>query len=267
MDEPFPKGMLQSIADALKHGLYEIDGLDTYPKIFSNPHMFPLQRPAELARMIQIARTISPGTIMEIGSDKAGGLYHWCKSILGIKRVIGCEIRGTPYFQLFQEAFPAIEFFWLPMSSYETGAIHATQKFMNNIGRRRTLKKSEKAECKGVIDILFIDGDKSHFDTDFDRYLPLMNPDGIVFMHDITDPAPGEAYEKIINRGYQHEEIIDRSDWEAAEKRERAGIPSSCEHESWMRHWKGKSCGVGVIYLSGKTGSAHTREHGEWRKS
>lgn len=264
MDDPFPKGMLESIGQLLLKEEQRPIGLDLYHEVFTNSHMFPLQRPREMARMLQIARTIAPKTILEIGSDKAGGLYHWCKSIQGVERVIGCEIRGTPYSSLFEKAFPHIKFFWLPMSSYEIGAIHATQKFMSDHGRARAREKGFYS--KAVIDILFIDGDKSHFDTDFDCYLPLMNPNGIVFMHDITDAAPREAYDKVISRGYRHEEIIDRTDWENAKRRQDNGVPSSCEHESWLRHWRGTSCGVGVIYLNSKTATAHGREHGEWNK-
>lgn len=249
MDDPFPPNMLQDIKSVLSNDSYRAYGLDVYQDVFDSPTMFPLQRQRELARMIQISRSIAPECVMEIGSDKGGGLYHWCKSISSVKNVIGCEIRGTPYNTLFENAFPHLSFFWLPMSSYEPGAVHATQKFLsqgNGLGRPTTHGSYEKI---GVIDILFIDGDKSYFDKDFDVYLPLMNPKGIVFMHDIQDKSPRASYEKIIKRGYRHEEIIDKRDWEESEQRRMDGIAPKSEHESWLRHWEGKSCGVGVIYL------------------
>ena len=99
------------------------------------------------------------------------------------------------------------------------------------------------------IDILFIDGDKSHFDTDFYTYMSVMSPKGIVFMHDITDDAPGAAYRRVCSTGFRHSEIIDKTDSVKASWQEEAGEPAKSPHEGWLRHWKGSSCGVGVIYM------------------
>jgi cephalosporin hydroxylase len=54
-------------------------GLDLYTEIFDHPWLFPLQRKAEMAAMMKLARSIEPKTVMEIGSDKGGSFYHWVK--------------------------------------------------------------------------------------------------------------------------------------------------------------------------------------------
>ena len=210
-----------------------LPGQDIYEDIFSSPLLFPLQRKREMAFMMQKARSIEPKVVYEIGADKAGGLYHWCKCLPTVKRVIACEIRGTPYSELFEKAFPQIDFFWLPDSSYAPENVSNITKWL----------------CADKIDCLFIDGDKCKFDKDFKVYLPAMNPRGIVFMHDIQDKAPRFGYDTICKKGYRHEEFIDVSESIEAVEREKQGISTLNTHEQWLRHWHGRSAGVGIIYL------------------
>lgn len=233
MDDPLPSNLNEQLTKLFATESTRTPGADFYQAVFDDPVIFPLQRPREMAKMIAKAREIRPRIVYEIGADKAGGLYHWCKCLPSVERVIACEIRGVPYGSLFQEAFPALDFLWMAESSYAKGTVDYVRNWLH--GER--------------IDVLFIDGDKSMFDVDFDVYLPLMNPNGIVFMHDINDRAPTEAYEKVIARGYRHEEILDIQDSIAAMERESDGIPTATSHEGWLRHWRGQSCGVGCIFL------------------
>jgi hypothetical protein len=46
--------------------------------------------------------------------------------------------------------------------------------------------------------------------------------------------------------GRSKQRLIDRTDWELSKRR---GGDPSCAHEAWLRHWQGRSCGVGVVYL------------------
>ena len=94
------------------------------------------------------------------------------------------------------------------------------------------------------IDCLFLDGDKAEFLADFRTYRPLLAKAGVVFVHDITDDVPGEAFHRMEGRSKQR--LIDRTDWELSKRR---GGDPSCAHEAWLRHWQGRSCGVGVVYL------------------
>lgn len=237
MDSPFPVDMVSDITRFFKevHPTLE-PGRNLYDVVFSHPNFFPLQRKAEMVEMIRMARQIGPKTVMEIGSDKAGSLYHWCQCLPTVKTVIGCEVRGTPYAAQFEENFPDIHFGW-------------TQDSMSRLGLeqvRETLIEEPFPQC---IDVLFIDGDKSHFLTDFDNYLPMMNPKGIVFMHDIKDSPPRQAFEAVKKRGYETKEIIDISDYHVLRA---LGREPKDAYEGWLNHWKGNSCGVGVIYLGSK---------------
>lgn len=233
MDVDFPEGMMADIEKFMTevHSGLPI-GEDIYHAVFATKHFFPLQRQAELKEMMAHARKSYPKTVMEIGADKGGGLYHWCQGLPSLERVIACEIRGLPYAQLFERAFPHIQFLWLPVSSYRTDTIETVHRWL----------------CGQPIDILFIDGDKAKFEADFFGYLPYMSAVGTIFMHDITDtPGPGDAFRNIKKLGYRCRAIANTTDSLSAMSRENEGIPSSGPHEDWLRYWKGKSCGVGVI--------------------
>lgn len=203
--------------------------------VFADDLLFPLQRQREMAAMLSLAASRSPKVVAEIGADKGGSVLSWCL-LSGVERIIACEERGTPYCDQFEEAFPRLDFCWLPGSSRAPDEL----KYL----RRWLLKRLPVA-----IDVLFLDGDKTAFVQDFDAWKSLMSPSGLVLMHDVTDGAPGDAFVTIKRRGYVCREIIDRTDSGHAVARQEQGIPPAGSHESWLRHWRGKSCGVGVIEL------------------
>lgn len=261
--DTFPKEMMPSIERFLRDvhpGL--TPGLDSYAEVFASA-FFPLQRRRELEVMMRIARAVStnpcdcthatiaadklksgcercnftkilggPKVVMEIGADKGGGVYHWCQCLSLVNTVIASEIRGTPYSALFDRAFPQIKFEWLQDSRDPTSF--------------RVVKALDKP-----IDVLFIDGDKSYFDKDFDAYLPLMNPKGVVFFHDVADEPMRGAFMRSGDR--RRTEIIrDVTESEAAVERQVGGFPPTCDHENWLRYWRGRSCQVGVVWLGGQ---------------
>lgn len=236
-DDAFPVNLLPCIARFLAEDAQRPGGLDLYLGVFATDVFFPLQRQAELSQMMRMARTVRPKTVMEIGADKGGGLYHWIKCQPTVTQVIACEVRGTPYASLFERAFPGVRFLWLPESSYDLGTTVKVAAWLDGTS----------------IDCLFIDGDKSEFVRDFDCYRPLCADNGIVFMHDVTDEVPGAAFREVCLRdgvsGYRSQIILDISDSIAARQRERQGIPAASPHEAWLRFWQGRSAGVGVIYL------------------
>ena len=236
MDAPFPDGMTEEIERLLKLDLVHEVGLNIYPHVFYNSMFFPLQRMRETAQMIQLARASLAGRsqriVMEIGADKAGGVYHWCKGVQPT-HMIACEIRGTPYAPVFERTFPWIDFLWLEDSSYASETHDRVQTWLQG----------------KPIDVLFIDGDKAHFLDDFIVYLPLMRHGGVIFMHDIQDEAPGNAFAIARNEpSIAHASmIIDTTESLEALARESTGVPIQTAYEHWLRYWGGRSCGVGVL--------------------
>jgi hypothetical protein len=238
MDEPFPAGMVEEIEKFLANDQIRPPGLDTYDAVFNSNLFFPLQRQAELAEMMRIARSINPVTVMEIGADKGGGLYHWTKCLSTVKNVIACEVRGIPYSGLFHKAFPDKNFIWLLESSHEQSTVSKVQRLLDY----------------ARIDCLFIDGDKSMMDKDFFAYLPLMSPNGVVFFHDVQDGVPSNHFDRVRSkmRRCRSRIILDVSDlW--SDRRDRLKNPDSprTPHSNWLKEWNGASCGVGVLWLGG----------------
>jgi predicted O-methyltransferase YrrM len=223
MDAPYPKGMIECWQEFLSKDR-------TLDDLFTSPLCFPLQRRREMEKMHEVANRIKPTTIMEIGADKGGSVWAWCKCIPTLKRMIACEIRGTPYSQMMMKAFPKIEFQWIEFSSYDSAAA----RYISNYLETKT------------IDILFIDGDKTSFMKDFKAYRHLMSSPGIVFMHDIQDGEPRRAFTEVVNNGYhRHSTIVDISEYQDVLKKP---LPHTV-HDTWLMYWKGRSAGVGVIYI------------------
>lgn len=232
MDAPFPEGLTKDIETFLTEVHPELkSNQDLYPEVFKTNLFYPLQRQEEMKQMMKLAKEVSPEVVYEIGADKGGGLYHWCQ-LDSVRKVIACEIRGTPYRELFERAFPFIDFLWIEDSSYAPETVREVNEWLEGDG----------------IDCLFIDGDKGQFRKDFDLYLPMMNPDGIVFMHDVQDSPPRHAFESL-KPSYITETIILKEDYIRLAQQVAQGYRATTAHENWLLHWKGRSCGVGVIYL------------------
>lgn len=234
MDGPFPPGMVAEIEKFLSTDSERPRGLDLYPEVFDTEFFFPLQRQRELARMIEVAREYDPEVVYEIGSDKGSGLYHWVKCLPTVRRAIASEIRGTPYRDAFERAFPEIDFLWIEGSSYDPTAIKKIKDWLGD----------------DKLNSVFIDGDKNEFERDFDLVLPMMSRPSVAFMHDIRDDVPGRAFNRVASRGiYRYSRIVDIQDSLDAMEREKLGEPCRGSHDGWLRQWKGQSCGVGVIRI------------------
>jgi predicted O-methyltransferase YrrM len=233
MSEYFPETRVKRIGELLAADT-EPAGLDLYPHIFAEHALMPLQRQNELRAMMALARTFSPQVVMEVGTDRGGGLYHWCKGF-SPRRAIACEVEGTPYAADFELAFPQTEFLWLPVSSYAVETVTHVRGWLG----------ADK------LDVLFLDGDKAKFTADFMAYVPMVRPGGLVLMHDVTDPSPGRSFEecRADPRVKSSRVIHDTREADAAVERRRTGLPPASPYENWLRIWEGRSCGVGVMEL------------------
>jgi hypothetical protein len=233
-DPPLPDGLVDQWKRFFEDDLPP--GQDSYDRIFSDGMLFPLQRRREMEYMMKTARRYSPRVVFEIGADKGGGLYHWCASLETVTHVIACEIRGTPYCNLFEEAFPDIDFLWLPQSSFDPATVSCVSRWLGGL----------------KIDCLFLDGLKSEFDRDFNCYRPMLANPSVTFVHDIQDKAPGYGYWKICQVEPHHFEFIDTSESKEALDAQAAGVNAASAHEGWLRHWGGRSCGVGTVFIGGR---------------
>lgn len=205
-------------------------GLDVYPDIFKDGWLFPLQRTRETEKMIALARTISPRVVMEIGTDKGGGFYHWVKGLTP-EKAIAVEFRGCPFSESFPGMFPKTQMKFIGASSYDATTVRDVSKFLNG----------------DLIDILFIDGDKGGTERDFNAYRPMVRRGGLIMIHDVMDKHihPSEFFFGL--KGYEKHVIFDGTEGIEAAARGAAGLPIDGSYEQWLRIWKDTSCGVGVI--------------------
>lgn len=238
--DSFPKGIQETWAQFAKD-FYGQPGQDIYTEIFCNGTLFPLQRINECAEMMRTARAISPQVVMEIGSDKGGGFFHWCKSLPTVRRAIAAEFRGVPFIEAFLKLFPLIDFCFIEGSSFDPANVAQVSQFLND---------TDKRDEPDLIDCLFIDGDKNGTAKDFAAYAPYVRPGGLVFIHDIEDRSihPSQFFYSLA-KDYRITALLDGREGTEAEMRTKAGVPASTGYENWLRIWKWTSCGVGIVQL------------------
>lgn len=239
--DSFPHGIQQTWAQFVKDYSTLPGGRDVYPEIFNNGTLFPLQRQNEMSLMMQLARNNAPQVVMEIGSDKGGGFFHWCKSLPTVRRAIAAEFRGVPFIDAFLKLFPALDFCFIEGSSYDPANVARVSTFLND---------TNKADSPDLIDCLFIDGDKAGTARDFKAYAPLVRKGGLVFIHDIEDRSihPSQFFFSLA-ADYQIMAILDGREGRAAEARAKTGDLERNAYEGWLRIWKWNSCGVGVVQM------------------
>lgn len=212
-DPPLRADLAQVWAEALS---------DPNLDVWNHPVLFPLQRRNEHRAMINAARTIGPKTIVEIGADKGGSAYLWLKEFPRLERMCIIEPRGVPYSDAFRKQFPKVDLAPIETSSRDYVKFRLLTRWF----------------WTGLIDVLFIDGQKACFIDDFFTYRPWVRSGGLIFMHDICcEPMSSHYNWACAAEGVNSEGYIDRSE----------PIPMT-EYGGWLRSPTSQaSCGVGVI--------------------
>lgn len=132
-----------------------------------------LQKPRELARLLERVAAHEPRVIVEIGSDAGGTLWAWSQ-LPGPPRVVGVDLPGGPY------------------SSGQQLDTHGAVMVIGNSHMPQTLNLVRE-QLQGVqADVLFIDGDHTYGGAraDYVAYRSLVRPGGLIVLHDIV-PHPG----------------------------------------------------------------------------
>ncbi len=234
MDAPLPDNLCECWEKFLAqpHSSYE--------DIFEDGLLVPLQRKAELRLTFEwtLRSLPQPQTYCELGADKGPSVYAWCKHVPSLRRVIACEIRGTPYAEQFEKAFPHIQFLWLPHSSYAPATISQAQMWL-------------AFRDNAHIDVMFFDGDKTRCDTDWIYWQGMLAPNAVVLVHDIVPAGKGgnskqtALFERLKRQYRHHVRIVDFSDVDAVDS-----MPPSA-YRNWLAFWGKTSAGVGFAQLGG----------------
>lgn len=137
-----------------------------------------LQKPRELADMLDVLRGNPPKVILEVGAEAGGTLWAWQEAFPGVD-VWAIDLpAGDP-------ATPDIKYGrGLPIETHGSTLIRANSQERLTLA---VLQLKMTIRRTGPIDLLFIDADHSleGVRTDYAIYSPLVRPGGIVMFHDI----------------------------------------------------------------------------------
>jgi predicted O-methyltransferase YrrM len=139
-----------------------------------------LQKPGELAQLLELLAEREPRVIVEIGSDAGGTLWAWSQ-LPGPPRVIGVDLPGGPY------------------SSGAQLDAHGATVVIGNSHQRATLELVREQLAGDLADVLFVDGDHAYAGArlDYLAYRQLVRPGGLIVLHDVAphdNPSVGVTY-------------------------------------------------------------------------
>lgn len=159
-----------------------------------------LQKPSELAWMIEKVEAIVPRVVVEVGCDAGGTLYVW-RGLAPV--VLGIDLPGGP----FGTGRPLVTHgaTMILGDSHDLRVKNAAQGFIGDDGA----------------DVMFLDGDHTFngVQQDVEMYAPLLHPGGLLVLQDIRDhhrPDVGvHLVWKALKEEFQTEEYIadDDQDW------------------------------------------------------
>ena len=128
-----------------------------------------LQKPGELAALLELLAARQPRLIVEIGSDAGGTLWAWSQ-LPGPPRVVGVDLPGGPF------------------SSGAALDAHGATVVIGDSHLAATFALAREQLAGELADVLFIDADHTYAGAkaDYVRYRPLVRPGGLIVLHDIA---------------------------------------------------------------------------------
>lgn len=216
-----------------KEGLEEVLDL-----VYNDSMMYPLSRKNELRHLIKLVEKTKPEVIMEVGTDKGGTFYCWCKLFPCLRKAIALEIRGIP-FKAYHHHFKEIDFKWVERNSTSSEAVEEVRQFLGN----------------DKLDFLLINGCHTlpTIQKDYKNYSQFVKKGGIIALHDINPvneiSDPRKVFEKE-RKGVLSTGIIDTLEITEPSYLERIkrGLPPRNAYEGWLRIWRDTSAGYGLIW-------------------
>jgi len=162
----------------------------------------PLQVRAEIKRLGQIVRELSPRTFVEIGRFRGETMM-----LLGLRCAPDATIVSVDIGNLGRARTAILKRLF--------GGGRTVHLLTADSHSGETLARVSALTGENTVDLLFIDGDHSYAGVkrDFEMYSPLVRSGGVVAFHDIAE-HPDEAlcevsrFWKEIKGSFRHQEII-----------------------------------------------------------
>ena len=173
---------------------------------YCDAFLHPFQVTDELVRLLEDVRTLSPQTVLEIGTHRGGTLYFWARLARPDALLISIDLPGgkfgggyspfrAPIYRRFAQ--PGQELHLLRSDSH----------------RESTLAETKRLLFRRPVDLLFIDGDHTFEGVrkDWEMYSPLVRPDGLVVFHDVAGnyaDTQVKAFWDTIKSNYRYREYL-----------------------------------------------------------
>ena len=173
----------------------------------------PAQIRSELQRFAEIVAGVNPKLLLEIGTKNGGTLCVLSRLAAADGVIISVDLPGGEYgggykwyyIPIFRSFVSGKQRLHLLRGDSHSPKIEAAVRDI--VGKNRKL------------DLLFIDGDHSYsgVKSDFETYVDLVRPGGMVAFHDIAEHPPNLKCEvsqlwRELKGKYRHEEIIESHD-------------------------------------------------------
>jgi predicted O-methyltransferase YrrM len=173
----------------------------------------PLQIPSELQRFAEIVARLNPKLLLEIGTSHGGTLCVLSRLAAADGVIISVDLPAGEY-----------------GGGYKWYHIPIFRSFVSGKQRLHLLRGNShsptiETAVRDIVgkdrkfDLLFIDGDHSYsgVKSDFETYVDLVRPGGMVAFHDIAEHPPDLKCEvsqlwRELKGKYRHEEIIESHD-------------------------------------------------------
>ena len=174
------------------------------------------QQPEEARRLWTLVRALKPKSVLEIGLDAGGTFFLWTRAAAPDALLIAIDTR--PSGKLGR---------WSPFQLSRRSFARDNQRIRLLLGRdshsEETARTVRTLLAGDRLDFLFIDGDHSYAGVraDFELYGPLVQPGGLIALHDIwpasrsggtCPPNDGVVdFWRELASGLETEQFVDRS--------------------------------------------------------
>jgi predicted O-methyltransferase YrrM len=170
-----------------------------------------MQKPQELAELLERVQGIQPKTILEIGTAKGGTLYALCQVAADDATIISLDLPGGQFGGGYSQD-DADKF-----GSYKKG--NQRLEFIRDDSHRPVVRDAVSVLADGPLDVLVIDGDHTRegVKKDWDMYSPLVREGGLIAFHDIcyhpmVPDCQVDRFWNYLEGRYDSDRIIDPSD-------------------------------------------------------
>ncbi len=168
------------------------------------------QKATELSPLISLLKKRKLRTIVEIGTEKGGTLYAWCRIAQPDALIISIDLTGGP----FGGGYTLSDTKRFRQYKKKRQRMYFLRKDSHKQATRKELLKKLKGH---KIDFLMIDGDHRYegVKKDWKMYSKLVKQNGIIAFHDILFHPKVKACKvnrlwNEIKRRYRHREFLDR---------------------------------------------------------